>query len=401
MILMERKDVYICYAKRTAIGAFGGGLLPYNAGKLLSFVIKDCVESTGIDPSIISDIKSGCCMEHQEEMNTARVGALMAGIPQEVPAMTINRVCTSAMEAVRAGMVDIQMGYSDVVLAGGVESMSNVPYYIPSLRFGARLRNTEAKCGLMEGLHAGSKVFAPPGYIMGLTAESCAEKYGITREMQDEAALRSHNNAEKATVSGRFKDEIIPIEVKTRKKTYIFDKDEHFRPGLTMEALQALRPVFSKDGTVTAGNSSGINDGACMTLLATKDRAEELGLTSLAKIITISLTGNDPAYMGMGPMYSAPKALKQANMEYKDIDLVECNEAFAAQYMAVAKQLNWDIEKTNVNGSGMGLGHPVGCTGARIIVTLIHEMKKRSVSYGLATLCGGGGVSEATIIENI
>ena len=398
---MEEKEIVIAYAKRTAIGKFGGSLLPYNASKLLSFVIKDCIESTGIDPSIISDIKAGCCLEPQEEMNVARSAALIAGVPYEVPAVTINRVCTSAMEAVRSGMVDIIAGQSEVVLAGGVESMSNVSYYLPSARFGARLGNTELKCGLMEGLHAGSKAFAPPGYIMGLTAEYCAEKYGITREMQDKAACRSQNNAEEATATGRFKDEIIPIEVKTRKKTYIYDKDEHFRPGQSMEALAKLPPAFKKDGTVTAGNSSGINDGACITLLMTKGKAEELGLTPLVKIKTIAKIGNDPKYMGMGPMYSAPLAQKQAGMEYKDIDLVECNEAFAAQYVAVAQQLNWDIEKTNVNGSGIGLGHPVGCTGARIIVTLIHEMKKRGLSYGLATLCGGGGVSEAIIIESI
>jgi acetyl-CoA C-acetyltransferase len=399
---MEKKEIVIAYAKRTAIGKFGGSLLPYNASKLLSFVIKDCIESTGIDPSIISDIKAGCCMEPQEEMNVARNAALMGGIPNEVPAMTINRVCTSAMEAVRSAWVDIIAGQGEVILAGGTEAMSNVAYYLPSARFGARLGNTELKCGLMEGLHAGSKVFAPPGYIMGMTAEFIAEKYNITREMQDEAALRSQNNAEKATVSGRFKDEIFPVEVVAgRGKTYIFEKDEHFRPGLTMEALQKLRPAFKKDGTVTAGNASGINDGACLTLITTMNKAQELGLTPLAKILTISKIGNDPRFMGMGPMYSAPLALKQANMEYKDLGLVECNEAFAAQYVAVAQQLNWDIEKTNVNGSGIGLGHPVGCTGARIIVTLIHEMKKRGVSYGLATLCGGGGVSEATILENI
>ncbi|MHA1763575.1 MAG: thiolase family protein [Promethearchaeota archaeon] len=399
--MTEKKEIVICYAKRTAIGTFGGSLLPYNASQLLSFVIKDCIQATGIDPSIIADVKAGCCMEPQEEMNVARVAALLAGIPHEVPAMTINRVCTSAMEAVRCAILDIQMGYGDVILAGGTESMSNVSYYIPSARFGARLRNQEMKCGIMEGLHAGSKIFAPPGYIMGLTAEYIAEKYGITRKMQDEAALRSHNNAEKATTNGRFKDEILPVEVKTRKKTYIFDKDEHFRPGLTMQDLERLPPVFKKDGTVTAGNSSGINDGACILLLTTLDKAQDLGLTPLVKIKTISKIGNDPKFMGMGPMYSAPLALKQANLEYKDIDLVECNEAFAAQYVAVAQQLNWDFDKTNVNGSGIGLGHPVGCTGARIIVTLIHEMKKRDASYGLATLCGGGGVSEATIIENI
>ncbi len=399
---MDNKEIVICYAMRTAIGTFGGSLLPYNASKLLSIVIKDCLETTGIDPAIIADVKSGCCIEPQEEMNVARNAALLAGIPCEVPAMTINRVCTSGMEAVRSGMVDIQTGYGDVVLAGGVESMSNVAYYVPSARFGARLGNKEIKCGLIEGLHAGSKVFAHDDpYIMGMTAEYIAEKYGITRQMQDEAAVRSQNNAEKATVTGRFKDEIIPVEVITRKKTYIFDKDEHFRPGQSLEALAKLSPAFKKNGTVTAGNSSGINDGACMTLLSTVGRAQELGLTPLAKIKTISKVGNDPKYMGMGPSYSVPVALKQANMEQKDIDLIECNEAFAAQYVACAQQLNWDFDKTNVNGSGIGLGHPVGCTGARIIVTLIHEMKKRSVSYGLATLCDGGGVSEAIIIENI
>ena len=399
---MDSKDIVICYAKRTAIGAFGKSLLPYNASKLLSLVIKDCIETTGIDPSIISDVKSGCCLEPQEEMNVARVASILGGIPYEVPAMTINRVCISGMEAVRAAMCDILAGQSSLVLAGGTESMSNCAYYIPSARYGARLSNKEMKCGIMEGLHAGSKVFGD-GYIMGLTAEYIAEKYGITRQMQDEAALKSQNNAEKANTSGRFKDEIVPVEVKTRRSSYVFENDEHFRPGQTIEALAKLRPAFTKDGTVTAGNASGINDGACMTLITTYGKAQELGLTPLAKINTKSFAkiGNDPKYMGMGPMYSTPLALKQAGMDYKDIDLVECNEAFAAQYCAVAQELNWDMDKTNVNGSGIGLGHPVGCTGARIIVTLIHEMKKRSASYGLATLCGGGGVSEAVILENI
>ncbi|MEJ2248354.1 MAG: thiolase family protein [Candidatus Lokiarchaeota archaeon] len=397
---MESKDIVICYAKRTPIGKFGGSLLPYNASKLLSFCIKDCINNTGINPSLISDIKSGCCMEPQEEMNVARVASLLAGIPYEVPAMTINRVCTSSMEAVRSAMVDIIAGQSEIVLAGGTESMSNVAYYVPSARYGARLFNKEFKDGIMEGLHAGSKVFGE-GYIMGETAEYVAEKYNITREMQDKAALDSHNNAERANKEGRFSDEIIPIEVSTKRKSYIFDKDEHFRPGLTMEDLKKLPPAFKKDGTVTAGNSSGINDGACMTLITTKEKAEELGLTPLVKIVTISKIGNDPKYMGLGPLYSTPLALKQADMKYEDLGLIECNEAFAAQYVAVGKELGWDFEKTNVNGSGIGLGHPVGCTGARIIVTLIHEMKKRDISYGLATLCGGGGVSEATIIENI
>jgi acetyl-CoA C-acetyltransferase len=397
---MENKDIVICYAKRTPIGDFGGSLLPYNASKLLSLCIKDCIESTGIDPTVIADIKSGCCMEPQEEMNVARVASLMADIPHIVPAATINRVCTSAMEAVRASMVDIQSGYGDVVLAGGTESMSNVSYYVPSARFGARLFNKELKDGIMEGLHAGSKVFGE-GYVMGMTAEFIADKYNITREMQDKAALDSHNNVEKATNSGRFEEEIIPVEVKTKRKSYVFDKDEHFRKGLTMEDLGKLRPAFKGDGTVTAGNSSGINDGACMTLITTKEKAEELGLTPLARIVTISKIGNDPKYMGMGPKYSIPKALEQASMSKDDIGLIEINEAFAAQYVACMEDLGLDYEITNVNGSGIGLGHPVGCTGARIIVTLIHEMHKRDVSYGLASLCGGGGVSEATIIEKI
>lgn len=398
--MVNDDDVVICYAKRTAIGKFGGSLLPYNASKLLSFVIKDCIETTGIDPKTIDDIKSGCCMEPQEEMNVCRVASLLAGVPIEVPAMTINRVCTSAMEAVRAAWADIKAGLGEIILAGGTESMSNVSYYLPSARFGARLGNKELKCGLMEGLHAGSKVFGE-GYIMGMTAEYIAEKYGITRQMQDEAAVRSQNNAENANKNGRFDDEILPITVKTRRKEYVFKNDEHFRPGQSLDALAKLPPAFKKDGTVTAGNSSGINDGACLTLITTYGKAQELGLSPLAKIVTISKIGNDPKYMGMGPMYSAPLAQKQAGLEYKDIGLIECNEAFASQYCAVAQELNWDFEKTNVNGSGIGLGHPVGCTGARIIVTLIHEMKKRDITYGLATLCGGGGVSEATIIENI
>jgi acetyl-CoA C-acetyltransferase len=280
--------------------------------------------------------------------------------------------------------------------------MSNIPYYLPSARFGARLSNKEMVCGITEGLYAGSKIIAPQdSYIMGMTAEFIAEKYDITRQMQDEAALRSQNNAENSTNKGRFKDEILPVEVKTRRKTYVFEKDEHFRPGQSMEALQKLRPAFKKNGTVTAGNASGINDGASLVLLATSTKAQELGLTPLAKIKTIAKIGNDPRLMGMGPIYSTPLALKQAGMELKDIDLIECNEAFAAQYCAVAQELNWDTDITNVNGSGIGLGHPVGCTGARIIVTLIHEMKKRNSSYGLATLCGGGGLSLATIVENI
>ncbi len=398
---MANKDVVICYAKRTAIGTFGGSLLPYNASKLLSLLIKDCVEKTKIDPKIIADIKSGCCMEPQEEMNVARNAALIAGIPIEVPAVTINRVCCSAMEAVRCGMVDIQAGYGDVVLAGGVECMSNVAYYLPTARFGARLNNVELKDGVMEGLHAGSKAFAPPGYIMGMTAEFVAEKYKITRQMQDEAACRSHNNAEKATNSGRFKDEILPVEVKDKKKSIIFEKDEHFRPGQTMEALAKLPTVFKKDGTVTAGNASGINDGASLMLLASAEKAKELGLKPLAKIVTIAKAGNDPKLMGVGPMYSTPLALKQAKLELKDIGLIECNEAFAAPYVACAQQLKWNIDICNVNGSGIGLGHPVGSTGCRLIVTLLHEMKKRNIRYGMATLCGGGGVSLATIIENI
>ncbi|UCF57558.1 MAG: thiolase family protein, partial [Deltaproteobacteria bacterium] len=275
------------------------------------------------------------------------------------------------------------------------ETMSNAPYYVKSARWGARLRHQEMTDSMWEGLYAGGSE------IMGMTAENIAEKYGITREEQDEVALRSHNNVERATKEGRFKDEIIPVKVKKKKQEVIFDKDEHFRPDLTMEQLTKLPPVFKEGGTVTAGNSSGINDGAAAVLIMSMEKAKDLGIKPMARYVCNSVAAVDPSLMGIGPVPATEKALKRAKMKMSDIELIEINEAFAAQYIACERDLKMDREITNVNGSGIGLGHPVGCTGTRIVVTLIHEMIKRDVNVGLATLCGGGGVGMATIYERI
>jgi acetyl-CoA C-acetyltransferase len=273
--------------------------------------------------------------------------------------------------------------------------MSNAPYYIKSARWGARLRHQEMTDSMWEGLHAGGPE------IMGITAENIAEKYGISRQEQDEVALRSHNNAERATEEGRFKDEILPVVTKKRKQEIVFDKDEHFRPGMTMEKLAKLQPSFKEGGTVTPGNSSGINDGASAVLLMSREKAEELGIAPMAKYICNGIAGVDPSLMGIGPVPATDIALKRAGMQLKDIELIELNEAFAAQYVACERELGLNREITNVNGSGIGLGHPVGCTGTRIIVTLIYEMIKRDINLGLATLCGGGGIGMSTIFERV
>jgi len=387
----------IVSACRSAIGKFGGSLKPLTGKKIAAPIMKAALERAGIeDFGIIDDVRFGCCMERADEMNVARCAAIEAGIPKEIPAVTINRVCDSAMEAIVSGMMFIKAGYMDIVLAGGVESMSNVPFLSFDTRWGVRYRNSNIVFvdGLYQGLHAGFDI------IMGLTAENLCEKYGFTREELDEVALRSHNNAEKATNSGRFKDEIVPIEVPLPKgKSMIFDKDEHFRPGLTMEQLARLPPAFKKDGLVTAGNSSGINDGAAAVVLMSKEKAEELGVTPLVKIVGYGVAGVDPYYMGEGSVPATKKAFKMTGLSMKDIELIEVNEAFAACYLVAERQLGFDREIANVNGSGIGLGHPVGCTGARIVVTLIYEMIKRNLNIGLATLCGGGGLGMTLIVQ--
>jgi len=345
-------------------------------------------------------------------MNVTRIAALLAGVPDTVPAVTINRVCISGMEATLSGAAMIKAGVADAILSGGVEHMSGTPYTLEKVRWGVRMGNDSVVDSMMLGLHCGSHILPYPAdgpvevfrgkpYIMGHTAEFVALKYGITRQEQDEIALRSHNNVERASNDGSFADEIVPLAVPQRKgQPKIFDRDEHFRPGLTMEALAKLPPAFIPGkGTVTAGNSSGINDGAAALVLMSEERARSEGLTPLARIKAVGMGACDPTVMGLSPVPAVNSLLKRSGMSLQDFELIELNEAFAAQYLGCERELKLNREITNVNGSGIGLGHPVGCTGARLIVSLIYALKKRNKSLGMATLCGGGGVSMACAVE--
>jgi len=413
------KDVVIVSACRTAIGAFGGSLKNSNAAVLAGITMKEAVKRAGIDPEIIDDIRYGCCMEPVDALNVTRVGALLAGLPDTIPAVTINRVCISSMEAVISGMAMIQAGMADVILAGGVEHMSGAPYTVPGARWGCRLQDSVFVDSMIHALHCGSHIIPHPEdgpvnadepplsffkgkpYIMGHTAEFIAQHMDISREEMDELALRSQNNAERATNDGSFKDEIVPIEIPVRKKDpIIFDKDEHFRPGLTMEQLAKLPPAFlPKIGKVTAGNSSGINDGSSGMVIMSAEKAKSLGIHPLARIKAVGKGACHPSVMGLSPVPAVKDLFKRSSLKIEDFELIELNEAFAAQYIGCERDLGLNREITNVNGSGIGLGHPVGATGARIMVTLIHAMKKRGETLGLATLCGGGGVSMACAIE--
>ena len=415
------KEVVIASACRTAIGTFGGTLKDMHASSIASVTMKAAAERAGIDPSIIDDVRFGSCMEPVDTLNVTRIAALIAGIPDSVTAVTINRVCISGMEAVISGMAMIQAGMADVILAGGVEHMSGAPYSVPNARWGCRLQDQEFVDNIIRGLHCGSHVLPHPEegpvdaeqpplsyfkgkpYIMGHTAEFVAQHMDISRDEMDEVALRSHNNAERANNDGSFADEIIPVEVPQRKKDPLqFDRDEHFRPGMTMEQLQKLPPAFvPKIGKVTAGNSSGINDGSAALIIMSAEKAVELGITPLARIKAIGRGGCHPSVMGISPVPAVADLTERSGLQVGDFELVEVNEAFAAQYLGCEKALGLNREITNVNGSGIGLGHPVGATGARLIVTLLHALKKNGKTLGLATLCGGGGVSMATAIEMI
>ena len=413
------QDVVIVSACRTAIGTFGGSLKNLDGAKLGSATMDECVRRAGIDPAIIDDVRYGCCMEHHDTLNVSRIAALKAGIPDAVPAATVNRVCTSAMEAVISGMAMIQAGMADVILAGGMEHMSGVPYALPGARWGYRLQDNKVEDALIHALHAGSHHLPLSGdapldtsnrpasdflgkpYIMGHTAEFVADKYCISREEMDEVALRSHNNVERANQQGDFSEEIVPLEVPKRKKeTFTFDTDEHYRPGLSMQDLQKLPPAFiPEDGKVTAGNASGLNDGSAGLMLMSATKARELGLTPLATIKAAGRGACHPAIMGLSPVPAVNDLLQKTGLKIPDFDLVELNEAFAAQYLGCERDLNLDREKTNINGSGIGIGHPVGATGARIMVTLIHALRNKGLNLGLATLCGGGGVSMSCALE--
>ncbi len=413
------KDVVIVSACRTAIGAFGESLRNSNAAVLAGITMKEAVKRAGIDPEIIDDIRYGCCLEPVDALNVTRVGALLAGFPDTIPAVTINRVCISSMEAVISGMAMIQAGMADVILAGGVEHMSGVAYTVPAARWGCRLQDKVFVDSMIHALHCGSHIIPHPEdgpvnanepplsffkgkpYIMGHTAEFIAQHMDISREEMDEVALRSQNNAERATNDGSFKAEIVPMEIPVkRKEPIIFDKDEHFRPGLTMEQLAKLPPAFlPKIGKVTAGNSSGINDGSSGMVIMSAEKAKALGIDPIARIKAVGKGACHPSVMGLSPVPAVEDLFKRSSLKIEDFELIELNEAFAAQYIGCERELGLNREITNVNGSGIGLGHPVGATGARIMVTLIHAMKKRGKTLGLATLCGGGGVSMACAIE--
>ncbi|MBI5569221.1 MAG: acetyl-CoA C-acetyltransferase [Desulfomonile tiedjei] len=393
------KEVVIVDAVRTPVGSFGGGLAGVPAVELGTIVVKELLKRTGVDPAQVDELIFGCVLQGGQGQNVARQVLIRSGIPQEVPAMTINKVCASGLRSVSLAAQVIKAGDADVVVAGGTENMSLAPYAISKARWGVRMNNdTLVDLMIHDGLW---EIFN--NYHMGNTAENVAEQWGVTREDQDEMGLISQERAANAIAEGRFKDEIVPVMVPQRKgDPKVFDTDEHPRAGTTKEGLTKLRSAFKKDGTVTAGNASGINDGAVAILVMSADKAKELGLKPMAKIVSYAAAGVDPKIMGVGPIPATKKALAKAGLKIEDIDLVEANEAFAAQCVAVKKDLGLDMAKTNVNGGAIALGHPIGASGARILTTLLYEMRKRdNVKRGLATLCVGGGMGAAMIVEKI
>ena len=395
---MEPDDVVIVSAVRSAIGAYGGQFKDVLAVPLGVPVMTEAIKRAGIDPAIIDDVGWGCCYQRAtNEVNVARITAIKSGVPIEVPAFTVMRVCTSSMWAMAQGAIAIRQGFNNVFMAGGVESMSTVPYTIDSLRWGARMNNVVVRDMLWDGVTC-----IGVGPAMGITAENLAEKYNISRRAQDELAYQSHMKAVSAIKECRFKEEIVPIEVPGRKgTTVIVDTDEHPRENTNVDALGKLPPVFKKDGCVSAGNASGISDGASAVLIMRKSRADDLGIKPMARIVDFSVVGVDPDTMGWGPVPATEKLLQRTGLKLSDMGLIELHEAFAAQYLAceIGLGLTGKRDIVNVNGSGVSLGHPVGATGARLVVTLLHEMRRRNVQYGLATLCGGGGLGMAMIIE--
>jgi len=363
--------------------------------ELVRLVIGEAIRRAGIAPDAVDEVIFGQVADRFDELcMPVRLGSLKAGVPYTVPCNMVARACGSGMQAVVDATRAIKMGDSQVVVAGGVECMSSVPYYNDDLRWGRRMRNSVMKDGLTD-------ILTDPynGLIMGMTAENIAERYDVSREDQDEYALMSQQRAAAAIAAGKFREEIVPVEVKTRKGTAMFDTDEHPLPDTTPEKLAALKPAFKEGGTVTAGNASGINDGAAALVVAGAGKVEELGLRPMARIISYSYVGVDPDIMGVGPIYAVPEALRKAGLTLEDIDVIELNEAFAAQALACIRELGLDLDKTNIYGSGIALGHPVGCTGARILVTLMTALRERGGRYGLASLCCGGGQGIAMVIE--
>ena len=390
------KEIVIASAVRTAVGSFGGSLKGVSAVDLGATVIKEAVKRAGVKPEDVQEAIMGNVLQAGLGQNPARQAVIKAGLPNEVPAFTINKVCGSGLRAVSLACQIIKAGDADVIIAGGMENMSRAPYVLNNARWGRRMGNDQ----MVDEMITDGLWDAFNQYHMGMTAENIAERWGITREMQDEFSVASQRKAEAAIKSGRFKDEIVPVLVPQRKgEPKVFDTDEFPRFGTNMEALSKLKPAFKKGGTVTAGNASGINDCASALVIMSAEKAKELGIKPLAKIISYGTAGLDPAIMGYGPFYATKAALGKINLTVEDLDLIEANEAFAAQSLAVAKDLNFDMAKVNVNGGAIALGHPIGASGARILTTLLYEMEKRDAKKGLATLCIGGGMGTAIIVE--
>jgi len=390
------REVVLVGACRTPIGAFGGSLKDMTAVQLGTIVIKEAIKRAGITGDRVDEVLFGCVLQAGQGQNVARQCAIHAGIPETVNSMTINKVCGSGLRAVSLAAQIIKAGDADIIVAGGTESMTNAPYLVPKARYGYRMGDGK----LVDEMVFGGLTDIFNGYHMGITAENLAEMYGITREEQDEFAFQSQEKAFAAIQSGRFKDEIVPVVIQGKKGDTVFDTDEYPRR-TSMEALAKLRPAFKKDGTVTAGNASGINDGAAAVVVMSKEKADELGIKPMARIVSYASGGVDPKIMGIGPVPASKKALAKAGMTLDDIDLIEANEAFAVQSLAVARDMGWDKtpEKVNVNGGAIALGHPIGASGCRILVTLLYELQKRNKKTGLATLCIGGGQGTTVIVE--
>ena len=389
------KKIVLAGACRTAIGKMGGALVNVSTPELATAVVKEALKRSGVAPEQVDEVIFGCVYQAGIGQNVARQASVYAGIPVSVPALTLNNLCGSGLKSVNVAAALIAAGEADIIVAGGAESMSNAPFLLKKARFGYRMNNgvlvdSMINDGLEDTFHH---------YHMGITAENVAEKYGITRAMQDEFSANSQQKAQKAIAEGKFKDEILPLEIKVKKSTAIFDTDEAPRAGVTAESLAGLRPAFKQDGTVTAGNSSGINDAAAAIVVMTEEKAKELGVKPMATWVAGASAGVDPAYMGLGPIDATKKVMKKTGLSVKDMGLVEANEAFAAQSIEVCRELEFDMDKVNVNGGAIALGHPVGCSGCRILTTLIYEMQRRKSEYGLATLCVGGGMGVATVVK--
>ncbi len=394
---MKDRDVYIMGGARTAIGDFGGALKDFLGHQLATYPMEEALKRSNVSKEIVEEVILGHCIQRTDEPNTARTAALKMGIPANVPAFTVQRQCSSGMQAIVSGAQMIQLGEADIVLTGGVETMSSAPYIVKTGRWGQRLQHTQMADSVWE-------LLTDPlnGMLMGLATEGLVEKYGITREEQDEVAYRSHKNAAKAITEGRFKEEVVPIPIPQRKgPSKIFNTDEHPRIDISMEELSKLPATFKKNGTVTAGNSSGINDGASALLLMSGKKAEELDFKPMARIVAYAWAAVESEYFGYGPVPATKKVLKRANLTLQDMELIEVNEAFSGQYLTCEKELGLKREIVNVNGSGIALGHPVGSTGARIVVTLVYELARRGLRMGLATLCVGGGMGMSMIVEKI